>query len=109
MSKTARRNIFYRPTDVNQEAPRLLTVHVVLDPGEGDGPLTAALAEAQQEGPGTLVTQQVLLALLADEAHDGAAEGGHKKEYSGTVAPIRPPLRESGRLTRRSRGTAGVA
>lgn len=46
---------------------------VVLDPGEGDGTLLAALAEPQQERPGTFVAQQRLLPLLADEAHDAAA------------------------------------
>lgn len=45
----------------------------MFDPGEGDGSLPAALAEPQQEGAGTLVAQQGLLALLTDEAHDGAA------------------------------------
>ena len=53
----------------------LLTKHVVLDPGEGDGALPAALAEPEQEGAGTLVGQQSLLPLFADEAHDGAAHG----------------------------------
>lgn len=88
----------------------------MLNPGEGDGPLAAALAEAQQEGAGTLVAQQVLLALLADEAHDGAAEGvgvGGEGKGSGPCAPIRPKirpqLRKNDRLTRRSRGRAGVA
>lgn len=46
---------------------------VVFYPGEGDGPLFAALAEPQQEGPRTLVTQHSLLPLLTDEAHDGTA------------------------------------
>lgn len=48
-------------------------MHVVLDPGEGDRSLSAALAEPEQERPRTLVAQQSLLPLLADEAHDGAA------------------------------------
>lgn len=63
----------------------------MLDPGEGDGSLAAALAEAQQEGAGTLVIQQVLLTLLADEAHDGATKGGRegRDKRSGTRAPIR--------------------
>lgn len=52
-----------------------LTEDVVFDPGEGDGALPAALAEAEQEGAGTLVAQQSLLPLFADEAHDGAAHG----------------------------------
>lgn len=52
---------------------RCFTVHVVLDPGEGDRSLSAALAEPEQERPRTLVAQQSLLPLLADEAHDGAA------------------------------------
>lgn len=52
-----------------------LTEDVVFDPGEGDGALPAALAEPEQEGTGTLVGQQGLLPLFADEAHDGAAHG----------------------------------
>lgn len=86
VSRTPYINIFSRPTDFKQGAsrpPQLLTVHVELDPGEGDSPLAAALAEAQQEGPRTLVTQQVLLTLLADEAHDGSAAGGHKRKKVG--------------------------
>lgn len=55
---------------------------VVLDPGEGDGSLPAALAEPQQEGAGTLVTQQGLLALLTDETHDGAAGKSKKTTHS---------------------------
>lgn len=45
-------------------------VDIVLHPGEGDSSLSAALAEAQKEGPGTLVVQHGFLALLADKAHD---------------------------------------
>lgn len=51
----------------------VLTVDVVFDPGEGDRSLPAALAEPEQEGTRTLVTQQMLLPLLTDEAQDGAA------------------------------------
>lgn len=57
---------------------------VVLDPGEGDGSFSAALAEPEQEGPGTLVAQQSLLPLLADEAHDGAAD----RRPSASAAPL---------------------
>lgn len=64
---------------------------VVLNPGEGDGPLSAALAEPQQEGSGTLVAQQSLLSLLTDEAHDGAAHRGREHSYlcSGAIATAR--------------------
>ncbi len=46
---------------------------VVFDPGEGDGSLSAALTEPQQESAGTLIAQQSPLSLLTDEAHDAAA------------------------------------
>lgn len=48
-------------------------MHVMLDPGEGDSALSAALAEAQQKRPGTLVAQERLLTLFADEAQDTSA------------------------------------
>lgn len=63
-------------------SPALLTVDVMLNPGEGDGSLTAALAEPQQEGARTLVAQQGLLPLLTEEAHDGAAGKGKKTTHS---------------------------
>lgn len=69
-------------TRKHASSPALLTVDVVLNPGEGDGSLAAALAEPQQEGAGTLVAQQALLALLTDEAHDGAAGKGKKTTHS---------------------------
>lgn len=58
-----------------------LTVDVVFYPGEGDGPLFAALAEPQQEGPRTFVAEQSLLPLLADEAHDGTSRGEKRESY----------------------------
>lgn len=79
---------------------------VVLDPGEGDGTVPAALAEAQQEGSRTFAAQQSLLPLFADEAHDGAADGG-----KGRVSWERLRARRWGAelLTRRSTGTAGAS
>lgn len=51
----------------------MLTVHVVFDPREGNGAFFAALAEPEQEGPGALVAQKGLFALLTDEAQDEPA------------------------------------
>ncbi len=61
------------------ESSLRLTMDVMFDPGEGDGTLSAALTEPEQEGTGTLITQQSLLPLLTDEAQDGAAHRQKKK------------------------------
>lgn len=77
----------------------LLTVDVVFNPGEGDGALPAALAEPQQEGARTLVAQQSLLSLLADEAHDGAARREKTTSFTldlyGTRSAHSQPQRRS--------------
>lgn len=83
---------------------------VVFDPGEGDGSLSAALAEPEQEGARTLVSQQSLLPLLTDESHDAAAGGENKQTH---VYRLNSPPTDSrsftrASLTHRSRGTAGV-
>lgn len=70
-------HLFSGQTELKQGVSWLLTEQIVLDPGKGDGSLAAALTEAQQEGPRTLLKEQFLLALLADEAHDATAEGGY--------------------------------
>lgn len=54
-------------------------MHVVVDPGEGDGSILAALTEPEQERPRTLPAQQSLLPLLADEAQDTPAQ--RKKSF----------------------------
>lgn len=77
-----------------------LTEDVVFDPGEGDGALPAALAEAEQEGAGTLVAQQSLLPLFADEAHDGAAHG--QKTLTNPAGTSNVQTSETNRKCRRA-------
>lgn len=66
-----------------------LTVDVVVHPGEGDGPLFAALAEPQQEGPGTFVAEQSLLPLLTEEAYDGTS---HRENQEVTFKKQSPNI-----------------
>lgn len=75
-------------------------------PGEGDGPLFAALAEPQQEGPRTLVTQHSLLPLLTDKAHDGTT---HRENNTLLLKSKTQTSTSVSSRTHHSRETAGVS